>query len=263
MLCLFTLPVFAKATYIYTNHRFNWVKLDGLSKKDAKEMNPNHPYSFTDEQIRAILKEVKLSRSFILKKEVETQDVFSDSAINFLAPKLIDAFRQAKPDEEVVISYLEKNPLFILRNDRITIVRMWVHGTDLHMAFEKLLAKMLGDYDKHGEFSKIVANAKSLRMALAVRDGQSYGSSMDELVIDTNHDFAKTAVATDDADMEGAEPGAVAAKKGESKDAPKTAEPAKPKTAKERLKELNDLRNDGLLTDDEYKEKKKDILKGI
>jgi hypothetical protein len=253
MLCLFSATALAKkSTYIYTDHRFNFVKIEAMDKDELKKLEVNHPLIVSQEQMRSILKEIKLSRTFVVKKETETQDIFDERAVSFIAPKLIEALEAATDKDKITVSYLTKDPKFILRDDRLTIVTVWAHANELHFEFQKLLAKLEGDYDKRGDFSKIIARSRGLRVSLAVRDGQSYGRGTDELVVDLAHDFAKAAAETADAS--------------EIADASKTAPiiiTTPPITAKERLKELEQLKEDGLVTDKEYKKKRKDILKGL
>lgn len=261
-LCLAAVPAFAKkTTIIYTDNRFNWVKIVEMNKKDSEKIKPTLPAVFTEEQLRAILKEIKLSRSVIMKKEVETQDIFDERGINFLAPKLVDALAKATDKDVVEFSYLTKDPIFILRDDRLTIGRVWVKDTDLYFAFDKLFAQLLGDYDKRGDFSKSIARAKGLRLSLDVRDGQSYGETTGELVIDTTRDFTKPAVETTDTEIATTKtPEKTAEAKSTAKSTP-LPEPVR--TVRDRLKELDQLKEDGLVTEKEYNQKKRDILKGL
>ena len=175
-----------KTTYIYTDNRFNFVKIEEMSKKEADALATNQPFTISEEQVRAILKELKLARSFIRNKETETQDIFDESAINFLAPKLVDALSKATYKDKIIFSYLTKDPKFILRNDRLTIVDAWVSDNKVYFNFEKLMARLDGDYDKRGDYSKIVARARGLRVSLEIREGQAYGTSTDEVVVDLN-----------------------------------------------------------------------------
>lgn len=255
ILCLLPFPALAKTNYIYTDGRFNYVKIESMGKKDLGKFAPTQPAAISGQAMEAALKEIKLARSFLLRKETETQDVFSERAVNFLSSKLVEAFSQATDKDQVVFSYLTKEPHFVLRNDRITIVRSWVKDDQLHMVFEKLLAKIDGDCDKKGNFSKVIARSKGLRMSLELRDGQSYGANTDELVIDLKHDFAKPAVVAAEVEEKSA-----AAESPKPKTEPS---PATEKTAKERLRELETLKEDGLVTEKEYKQKKKEILKGL
>lgn len=249
-----------KTTYIYTDNRFDFVKIDEMSKKEAENVAASHPFTISEEQIRAVLREIKLARTFIMKKETETQDIFDERAINFLAPKLIEALSKATYKDKIIFSYLTKDPKFALRNDRLTIVDLWASDNKLHFVFEKLLAKLVGDYDKRGDFSKIIARARGLRVSLEVREGQAYGTSTDEVVVDLNYDFSKPVIAAEEATPAASEQAVkspiVQAKKGD-------VAPEAPKTTKDRLKELDGLKADGLITEKEYKEKRKEIIKGL
>ncbi len=283
-ICFISATAIAKTTYIYTDHRFNSVKIESMSKSDAERRKPNQPFTISPDKMTALLKSVKLSRSFVLKKEVETQDVFDDRAVGFLASKISDALAQATNKDQIVISYLTKDPIFIMRNDRITIATLWMQGADLYINFEKLAAKLIGDYDKRGDFSKIIANAKGLRMSLEVRDGQSYGESTGMLVFDTNHDFNGKPVVEEDADESAVKPkakeGKVVRQPSQDPKGPQLIKRQKvkegeavapaapvvdvtPKTAKERLKALDQLKEDGLINDKEYTQKRKEIIKGL
>ncbi len=265
IVCLISTAVLAKtAKVIYSNGRFNEVRISDLSKKDAEKIAPTHPVTISEEKMRTYLRDLKLSRSFIISKEVESQDIFDDRAINFLAPKLIEGLSQATDKQMVEFSYLTKDPIFILRNDRLTIGRVWMKGTDLYITFDKLFAKLLGDYDKRGNTSKTVMKSRGLRISLDVRDGQSYGDSTGEIIIDTTHDFSKPATMTADAEAGTAPEKAVE----EAKDKGKTAKaaavvPEPQRTVRDRLKELDQLKQDGLITEKDYKRKKDEILRGL
>lgn len=253
--CFLSTNLFAKTVYIYTNNRFDYVKLVDIKKKDIAEYKLSQPISVPEENLAAMLKAVKLSKSFLVKKETETQDVFDENAVRFLAPKFVDALAQATNGQKIAFSYLTKDPKFVLRNDRVTIGNAWVSEGELHIEFEKLMAKLNGDYDKRGDYSKIIAAARGLRMSLEIRDGQKYGANMSEVVIAMDHDFNKPATMVNDEEVTGKEETYVATKK-----SPDTQQP---RTTKERLKELESLKDDGLITDKEYKVKKKEILKGL
>jgi hypothetical protein len=276
-----------KTTYIATDHRFDFVKLSEVKESVAQERGMTHPVTIDEQGLRTALASVNLSRSYVVKKETDTQQVFDEDALNYLAPNFVRAFMQAKPNEEVVFSYLSKQPFFILRNDRLNLGRAWVTGNELHMKFEKLYAKVTGDVDKRGNEARAIANAKGLRVQLDLGPGQQMGiDNSDEIVLDMNYNYAgnlkKPEVAPIEKTMAGevvSEPAAAeptpekaAGKKAKgkevaaAKDAPATAEPAaataKP-TVKERLEQLDQLKKDGLINKKEYEEKKKEILQEL
>jgi hypothetical protein len=272
-----------KTTYIATDHRFDYVKLKEVSPKEAAVCNMTHPKQLDEQGLREALKSVKLSRSYVIKKEVDTQNVFDDSAIDFLAPNFAKAFSQANAQEEVVFSYLQKNPLFILRNDRINLGTAWLTGDELHIKFEKLYAKVTGDVDKRGNEAKAVAKARGLRINLEIGPGQSLGvADTSELVLDLHYNYAEEVKPTEVAPTTKTMAGEVVPVPGAEKDSTSkkskasttsskggvasstspTATAQTP-TVKERLEALEQLKKEGVITDNEYKEKRKEILKDL
>jgi hypothetical protein len=268
----------AKTTYIATNKRFNFVKLKEVSGREAEERKMTHPATVNEEGLRAALASIKLSRSYVIKKEVDSQQVFDDPSINYLAPNLVKAFAQASPMEEVVFSYLSKNPIFIIRNDRLNIADAWIEGDELHIRFEKLYAKISGDVDKRGNEGRAISKSKGLRVDLDLGPGQKLGlSDPDEVVLDLNYNYVtvpeEKKPPTEGVTMTGkrvpleqkkAAEAAAAPSKGEAVAAAATPEDAAGDTdVKARLKKLEELKKEGLINKQEYEEKKKEILKDL
>lgn len=259
----------AKTTYIATNHRFNYVKLKEVKSSVAEQRAMTHPEKIDVEKLRAALTSIKLSRRHLIKEKIDTQRVFSDSAVSFLAPNLARAFEQASPMEEVVFSYLQKNPIFILRNDRINIAQAWMHDNKLHIKFLKLYAKLIGDTDKRGTERRAINRATGLRIDLELGPGQQMGiTDSEELVLDLGYDFAaepeiRKALAGESSDDK---PGPAASSKGTgAKDAAAApaAAAAAPTGVKERLEMLEELKKEKLITEKEYQQKRKEILNAL
>lgn len=270
------LPSYAiakKTTYIVTNHRFNYVKLVELSAKDVSKLGGiTQPKDIDEAKMRAVLKTVKMSRRHLFSKEIDSQEVFDDSSINYLAPALSKAFRDAKDNEKVVFSYLMKNPFFIIRNDRLNLGSAWIHDNELNIKFDKLYAKVTGNTDARGNEAKAVANSRGVRIDLEYGPGQAAGEKDPEvLVVDLNHDFEPDAAAI--ASAEQAEKDAKSKKKSKkevakaeaaaSAAAAPAATTAQGDDVKGRLEKLEQLKNDKLITNKEYQEKKKEILKDL
>jgi len=273
----------AKTTYIATNHRFNYVKLKEVKKSVAEARGMTHPARIDEQGLKIALKSIMLSRSYLIKKQVDTQRVFDDYAAEFLAHNMSIAFAQAKPDEQVVFSYLQKNPIFVIRNDRINLGKAWLQGDKLHIKFTKLYAKVTGDIDKRGNESKAIAKARGLRIRLDLKSGQMMAvDDPEELILDINYNYAKDLeeekqkepeVIKTMAGEEIAAPTAPAAKGGKAA-ASSAATTTTAGTAvaanssgeegiESRLRTLDQLRKDNLITNKEYKEKKKEILKDL
>ncbi len=250
---------FAKRTvYVYSDRRFNFVKREELSKKEARKLKLHHPYIFTEAQMRHVLQHIRLSKRLVLEKEIYSQEAFDEKALQFLTPKLLDAFRDAKPDERIVVSYLDKNPLVILRNDRITIMELWVSGEELHIHFNKLMAKLVGDTDKRGTTTRIVNEAKGIRVSLETDATQGLGDSTDELIVYLSKAFAELA-AESKVNIMNAPTGVATA----SEPSEQTIVKLSQADAEQRLKKLERLKKKKLITDEEYKEKRGEILNSL
>ena len=260
----------AKTTYIATNKRFNYVKLKEVRGSTAERRMMTQPVQVDEKWLAAALKSIKLSRHYLIKKEVDSQQVFSESAIDFLTPNLSRAFAQATHLEETIFSYLQKNPIFIIRNDRLTIAKAWVHGDELHIKFLKLYAKLIGDTDKRGNERKAINSSTGLRVKLELGPGQQLGvSDSDEVVLSMKYDFIKeaelkeaaatriekggkpVAATTTAVGSAGVAAGATAGVAASSVD------------ASERLKRLEKLKKEKLITQKEYNAKRKEILNSL
>jgi hypothetical protein len=211
--------------------------------------------------MREILSNLRLSKGHLLSDKVDSREIYDEKAINFLAPALSRAFRDAKPNEEVQFSYVVKNPYFILRNDRLTMVDAWVSGNDLYLEFRKLFAKLTGDTDKRGYTSKTVSRARGLRVSLELGPGQTMAAvGSKTMIVNLAQDYSMpkpTPTA-----------GEAAVKQVASNDvttttsAAPTAAPAADDTTR-RLEKLDMLRKRGLISNKEYKQKKSEILKDL
>ncbi|MBI4212098.1 MAG: hypothetical protein HY540_05610 [Deltaproteobacteria bacterium] len=236
-----------KTTYVATNHRFNYVKRDEVSHKLAAERQMNHPADVDEAKLREALASIRIAKKSFGEEDAKTHEAFGESAINFLAVNLSKAFREAASNEEIVFSYLDKDPIFIIRNDRLTIGTVWIHGNELHVQFQKLWAKMTIDTDRRGNERKAASMARGMRIAFDPAPNQKLGlDDAKELIIDLS---AQVNVAA-----EPAEKTTEIAVKGTPTHAP---------DAKERLQKLEALKKEGLITDKEYAEKRKEILQGL
>ncbi|MBI4126242.1 MAG: SHOCT domain-containing protein [Deltaproteobacteria bacterium] len=240
-----------KTTTITTNHRFNSVKLSEVSLKEAEKRGISHPVDVDEARLRDILASIKLSKQYLVRKDVASQEVLSEAAVDFLAPNLAAAFRKAAVTDEVLFSYLVKRPDFIMRNDRLTVGRAWIHGDEVHILFDKLYAKVTGDTDKRGNEAKLAARARGLRVSLALEPGQRMSpQNPDELIVTLTPPPAEAVPAEKTT-------------KGERSTV--EAEVADPTATnvEGRLQELKDLKEKGLITKKEYETKRKEILSDL
>ncbi|MDO8527058.1 MAG: SHOCT domain-containing protein [Deltaproteobacteria bacterium] len=260
-----------KTTYIYTDRKFHFVKRVELGKGDLEERQLNQPYSFNDFQMREILAGVKFNRELFLSKEVEEKEVFNQANLDFLVPYLVQAFKDAKPNEEVVFAFITSKPKFLVRDDRLTIVRSWVEGNTLHLNFRKLMAKVSSNWDKFSDVSQAMNRAQGLRVSLDLGEGQQYGKNRDEVLLNIP-DSSALATASATVTPAAQEPAVADSKDSKNKVKKTTAAPTETATAtpalpspadnnlEERLQQLDNLKKKGLVNKDEYNQKKKEIL---
>ena len=268
----FLMPVLAEAsktTYIYTDRRFNFVKRVELSEDELKGVKRNQPFNFSDLQMRDMLAGVKLSKQLILDKQTKEQTVFDQAALDFLVPYLTKAFKEAEPNEEVVFSVLSQTGQILMHDNRLTIASVWVEGDGLHLKFRKLMAKIMITSEKMGDVSQAINRAQGLRVSLEAGPGQEFGNSTEELIVKIPDANATAVVAA--SVKEGTMDQGLGTRDhglGTMDQKPKTAKTvdavAIPSSSvEERLKKLENLKKQGLVNDEEYKQKRQEILQQL
>lgn len=233
----------AKTTYIYTDRKFHFVKRVELKKKELKERGEaNHPYGFDELQLKNMLGDLHFSHKLILKEEVETKEVFNKLALDFLVPHLVEAFKNTMPQEEVVFSLITASRALVFQENRLTLAEAWIKDNFLHIRFRKLMAKIdLTKYDKFADVSKAINRARGLHIDLELKPGQEYGDSTEEVLLS----LTKTQAV--------GKPGVSST----------VAEPALSSGIETRLKELENLKEKSLITEEEYEAKRKEILSDL
>lgn len=238
--------------YLYDNHRYNYVRLEKF--KDRGNRSINHPYNFSEADIGTILRMIEIKKGAAFSDDDKEKKVFNQNALAKMTVPIVKAFQAATPEQKVGFSFLVKDPTFIIRNDRLSRGSMWVEDNKLHIRFDDLYVKLTGDINKRGIYEvRQAQNAKGLRVSLETLPGQEYGDSAKELVID----IRTTAKITEERlkkEKELAEKGV---------DETVKIKVVKDKTVKDRIKELDALRKERMITEEEYQQKKKELLKQL
>jgi len=276
-LFLFT-PCLARANdtiYSQSNNPANYVKLEGLKSKTG---DATQPFTFTQDQMEDIMRSVRYSRRSMFSDTEKIRSVFEWETIQKYAPKLVEAFSKAKPDQAVIFSIAQKRPLVILRNDRLTQVKMWVTGNnELHMYFIKTEAKLEGDYQAKTTGRSLIENAKGLRIMLEPQTGQKFAlDTTDEIILNLSTNWGQVADAIDAEDARLEEEAKAKKRKNQAKADTSTSSTTSPatsaappmsakdqKNAEERLDELKRLKDKGLINEQDYNKKKEEIIQGI
>lgn len=152
----------------------------------------------------------------------------------------------------------------IVRNDHLTMINVFVTAEGVHFYFGKLFAKLDGDYMEVSKMDETIRRAKGMRVALTAVEGQKLSfASENELILDPGYDFVNSVAKTEvPADAKSSQK-TVAKTAATSKVAEPVAEAAPEETIEERLQNLENLKDKGLITDKEYKAKKKEVLSEI
>lgn len=266
-----TADLLAKSKYIF-RQRLNWVKIIKADPKDVPLGTLSHPYrSVTVDEMEAMLLSIKVSKRYVLKKEIKTADVFNSWEARKFAPHLVEALRKVDADQVVHFSVIHKRPIFILRADYLTMGNLWVSTDGVHFQFTKLFAKMVGDYQASANMDKAVRKAKTRRLSLEAGDGQklSYESTT-EIIMDPNYDFINQVAREQEEQRLADEEFLLGKKKGKKKTRKSkqarlsgTSEVATSGDITARLKRLENLKKEKLITQKEYQELRKKILSDI
>jgi hypothetical protein len=159
------------------------------------------------------------------------------------------------------------------------VIRAYVAQDGLHIEFIKTDAKLLGDYQAHTTGKKMIDSSKGIGVTLEPQPGQKLSfTNPREIILDMNYDFAAE-VDQKAAEEEAQKEQQKEAKKRSRKEVSSAPEsqpggqtirhpmPVPPstlnKTPEDRLKEIKQLKDQGLITPQEYEVKKKEILKEL
>lgn len=276
-LCVFVLALsfisegWAKQSDFIYRQRSRWVKLEKANPKLVPLGSLQHPYTgLSAKQMEAMLLSIKINKSSVFKKVVNEVDIFNTYEARQYSQYIVEALSQADPDHVVNIAVVHKRPLWVMQNDLLTLANIWVDAEGLHIQFRKLFAKLTGDYDVAHNVDKAFKRAKSLRVTLEAGPGQSlsYQSPM-EIILDPKHNFIQEVsqqkqerLAQEEEDMHGS--GSVKSKK--SKKAAATDSESSfsgGKSVAQRLKELDELKRQGLITQQEHANLRKKILEEL
>lgn len=239
------------ATYVYQNpKKTNFVKIE-KAKKEETEGGLDHPFSFTPDQIEGVLRSIHINKKDLVLKDIKNRQLLDEKGIKLLSPYIVEAFQKAGEREVVEVSYVRKEPFIIFQNDRLTRFRAFVKNDGLHLRFLKLYAKLSIEQSPGSNIRGLrsTEEAQSMGVRLALQEGQVlFSSSPVELLLDVNalHSVSPTP------------PGIVS----QNLKSPETSAPLE-KSIRERLKTLESLKQDGTITESEYRQKREEIIKGL
>lgn len=278
------------------NNPANYIGLASAKESQVGDVVLEHPYTFDPKKLTDMLLSLRYNKKMLLRKGIQDKQLFFDAELleNKFIPKIVEAFQEAEPDQIVVISIVQKDPYFIVRNDRLNIINAFMAQDGLHLNFVKSDAKLFGDYQAHKTGFAMREGAVSMGVTLEPQPGQSLSfTNPNEIILDPKFDFARlvdqkadedTAKRIEEerakkygkrrtAETTPAATGAAAPAPAATNATPRrsTADPvpaapaptANLKNTEQRLNDLKVLKEKGLINQQEYDAKKKEILKDL
>lgn len=247
-------------TYVY-RQRADWVKLKKLTKKQLGSTLLSHPYDINVPQLEAMLLSLTLNKGVLFKKETKEIGIFSEDEAQKFAPYIVDALKQADPNQVVNISIVHKRPHFIIRSDFISIINVFATDEGLHFHFGKLFAKLDGDYEQASKMDQAIHRAKGVRVSLKIMPGQKLAYSGEEVILDPNFDYGAGSILPREQPTKSANEILMGDRR-KSKSKRIYPAPAS-QDVKSRLEKLEELKREKLITESEYNQKKKEILQSL
>jgi hypothetical protein len=254
----FGLSWLKKDNVIFKKGRDTWVKLDKGNKKLAPF---DHPREFTAREMQAVFASVRFFKPGVFSfggKQGKEFDLFTAEEAAILAEHLTEAFARAGPDQWVDFSLNVFRGQTFIGNYRLSDGVMFVKDGKLNLAFRNISLKINPD-DQPNAFDP----TKGYRAfnKLVAGEGQEL---VDEnwLEMDVKNLPMTTAIKPAPAPAATGVP----APSETTAPAPAAAQPeATPAKAsvKERLLELQELYDEGLITQEEYQQKRKEILEDL
>lgn len=285
-----------KRIWQQANNPANYVGLATAKESKIGDAILNHPYTFDPKKLTDMFLSLRYNKKMLLRKGIQDKQLFFDAELveNKFIPKIVEAFQEAGPDQVVVISIVQKDPYFVIRNDRLNVIQAYVSDDGLHLNFVKSDAKLFGDYQAQKTGFSMREGAVSLGVTLEPQPGQSLSFiNPNEIILDLNYDFARLVDQKADEDTAKKMEEERAKKYGKRRstesapsvtapvtttppvtpsnstprrsvaETPKATPPANVQSTEQRLNNLKVLKEKGLINQQEYDAKKKEILKDL
>jgi len=269
--------LFEKTKWIWHQGEYSYVR---LAKPDKGVENLEHPAEISPEQLQQILTAIRYQRAWLnLGNLVKPKDydLFTAEEAEGIAPYLAQGLKEANSSQWVDFSLeVHRGQLIIFGSDQVTDGVAFVKEGKLNLAFRNISEK-LGQETTPNIVSPLKAFPGSAR--LVPGKGQELSKNKkgrqtaNWLIIDLKAPAKSEEVKPSVMEEEKkAEPEKVAQppeleKPQPAPEKPATAaEPSQPKSQKsikERLTELRELYDQGLITEDDYNKRREEILKEL
>jgi hypothetical protein len=224
------------------------------SSRDGKTVQNNHPSEVSHARLTAVLASLEVRTS----DSNGIEPLFTKDSLDILVPQLQLGLHQALPGEDVTFAVigLHKALYGLAKTPKVTTGRMFVSSGRLNIIFG-FVRQDVNERDDR----RLVPFTPGKRTSIAAGDWKILPQAGPDMTL-----LRKDWVAFSDGWMPQPEQPAVPAAKAE----PVRSNPAQPVTrndntrnAAERLNILNELKNKGLISEEEYRVKRMEILNSL
>lgn len=242
-----------KARVIFRKGPNTWVK---ITRANKRILPLEHPKTFTSEQMAAALASLCYFRpdafGFSSKKGKEYA-LFTEEEIRLIAAPAAQALGQAGPEEWVDFSVYAFRGQNLLGTFRQTDGVIFVKNGRLNVALRNIAEKTGTDQQTLNTYDP-TRGYRSLTRLVAIPGQEQVGKNW------VTMDPARIPKPAKPAAPEGVAPAAAGPAPAPSASA---AQEQPQRSVEERLRELQDLYDKGLITEEEYRKKREEILNGL
>lgn len=240
-------------SYIYRSDD-NYVRLDPIEPGAPAN---SHPFVVSVDQLSRLLARIKVSGA----ASISAVPVFSKEEMDRIAGPLSQALSKAAPNQDVTFAVASPRGIFGAYSvDAITTGRLFVHDDSLNLIFGVVQQRVGGDMLDQGHTPEIAPGRRARRIDLSWKieagGAQFHERRGDWLVFDRSAIPAPTPPAMRQAPETGA------TSTGEAATAPTTIE-RKEQEIENRLRVLDRLKEKGVITEQEYRERRSEILQEL
>jgi len=284
LLCL-GLSVFHKTKYVWRKSAYDYVKLE---KADESQGKMGQPAVIPTEQMKQILTSIKYTRPWLNlpgeagKRTVREFDLLQLTEADKIASHLSDAFKQAKSDQWVDFSLELIRGQFVIGSDRLLDGLAFIKDGKLNFVFRNVVEVFPSEENQLNTSDPFKYYPGSSR--LIAGQNQELGTNKkgkqapNWIIVDLKAPEKPAAPAAEveiggtgqtSAPVQPAPAQPAAGQTASAQPAPPqpaaaqpapSQPPASTKSVKERLIELRELYDQGMITEDEYNYKRKQIL---
>ncbi len=233
---------------------------------DAIKKDFNHPYYFTETGLTDILSSIHYKHRRVLLSGKGRRKLFRQAELQKIVPPIINAFSMATDSQDILVFSTSYK---VLLSDRQSYFSMFVLDNELHIVFSTIKSKKSYTDDRaaarRGDMNKLkdpLDVKRSSFWALIPEGGQRLKKGrLNWLIIDLSSDLFGVAGSTDfNTDSIRADSGTKTIKKRVVTDSSFVEEKKKYQNVREKLRELKELKDEGLISEEDYDEKKKKFL---